>query len=461
MREHAGDDVGEVDHRGEEEDFLDALVIAADGEQPDEKGADGDGDVFGDVEELEAAGDAGEFADDVAEVHQHQQQHDDDGEAEAEFLADEVGEAFAGDGAHARAHFLDDDEGEGDGEHGPQQGVAELRAGLGVGEDAVGIVVDVGGDEPRAEHGEEEQNPGSPAFQHVGSAGRFVQFAGFRAGGPGMQRERRMISVGEGTRFVASDLGWDRAQSAGRRAQGPHHVRRSQPEASGTGREAFCRLKFSMKSRRFPVYFAGLPLFAACLILMHASAFAQGTRLWNESRFEDLERGTPNGVAVTSDGYLVPGPESKLVFATPSTYVWAVATDKEGNAYLATGTPATVERVTPEGKSTTLFTTREMSVQTVRMGPDGMVYAATLPSGKVYKLDPHAEGKTDDTATLVFDPEATQEKPKYVWDLAFDAKGRLYVATGAPAAVYRVIPGGEAGGVLQERRGAHPDAGVR
>jgi len=177
---------------------------------------------------------------------------------------------------------------------------------------------------------------------------------------------------------------------------------------------------------------------------MHASAaFAQGTRLWSESRFEDLERGTPNGVAVTSDGYLVPGPESKLVLATPSTYVWAVATDKEGNAYLATGTPATVARVTPDGKSATLFTTREMSVQNVRMGPDGMLYAATLPSGKVYKLDPHAEGKTDDTATLVFDPQATQEKPKYVWDLAFDAKGRLFVATGAPAAVYRVTPGGK------------------
>jgi len=84
-----------------------------------------------------------------------------------------------------------------------------------------------------------------------------------------------------------------------------------------------------------------------------------------------------------------------------------------------------------------------MSVQTVRMGPDGMLYAATLPSGKVYKLDPHAEGKTDDSATLVFDPQATQEKPKYVWDLAFDAKGRLFVATGAPAAVYRVTPGGK------------------
>ena len=43
---------------------------------------------------------------------------------------------------------------------------------------------------------------------------------------------------------------------------------------------------------------------------------------------------------------------------------------------------------------------------------------------------------------MVFDPAGTQEKPKYVWDLAFDARGRLYIATGAPAAIYRVSGGG-------------------
>jgi len=174
-----------------------------------------------------------------------------------------------------------------------------------------------------------------------------------------------------------------------------------------------------------------------------SAAHAQGTRLWTESRFEDFERGTPNGVAITSDGHLVPGPETSAVLATPSTYVWAVAADRDGNAYLATGTPATVLRVTPDGKSTTLFTTHDMSVQTLRVGPDGSVYAATLPSGKVYKLDPHGENKTEESATLVFDPATTTEKPKYVWDLAFDAKGQLYIAAGAPAAVYRVAPGGK------------------
>jgi WD40 repeat protein len=187
---------------------------------------------------------------------------------------------------------------------------------------------------------------------------------------------------------------------------------------------------------------AALPLFAALFAFAPApAAHGQGTRLWTESRFDDFERGTPNGVAITSDGRLVPGPQSTPVLSTPSTYVWAVAADRDGNAYVATGTPATVLRVGPDGKSTTLFTSHDMSVQTVRMGPDGNLYAATLPSGKVFRLDPRADSKTDDTATLVFDPGATTEKPKYVWDLAFDAKGELYIATGAPAAIYRVTNG--------------------
>jgi sugar lactone lactonase YvrE len=187
-----------------------------------------------------------------------------------------------------------------------------------------------------------------------------------------------------------------------------------------------------------------LPFLAFSLAFLPAAfAHSQGTRLWTESKFDELEKGTPNGVAITSDGRLEPGPASRQVFTTPSTYVWAVAADREGNAYLATGTPATVLRVTPDGKSTTLFTSREMSVQSVRVGPDGSVYAATLPSGKVYKLDPHVADRTEDNATVVFDPAATEDKPKYVWGMTFDAEGRLYIAAGGPAAVYRVGQNGK------------------
>ncbi|MBT9330763.1 hypothetical protein [Paracidobacterium acidisoli] len=185
-----------------------------------------------------------------------------------------------------------------------------------------------------------------------------------------------------------------------------------------------------------------LPFFTLLLVFLPAlRAYSQGTRLWTESTFDGLEKGTPDGVAITSDGRLVPGPESRAVYTTPSTYVWSVAADREGNAYVATGTPATVLKVTPAGKATTLFTSRDLSVQVVRVGPDGAVYAATLPSGKVYRLDPNTADRTEENATVVFDPAATAEKPKYVWDMAFNATGRLYVATGAPAAVYRVANG--------------------
>jgi WD40 repeat protein len=185
-------------------------------------------------------------------------------------------------------------------------------------------------------------------------------------------------------------------------------------------------------------------LLAVCLAMFSGSfAYCQGTRLWSQSKFDELERGTPNGVAITSDGHLTAGPSSTLVATAPSTYVWSVAADKAGNAYLGTGSPATVLKVSPDGKATKLFSSKDLSVQVVRVGPDGAVYAATLPSGKVYKLDPNAKDLSEDNATVVFDPAATSEKPKYVWDMIFDTEGRLYIAAGGPAGVYRIAPGGK------------------
>ncbi len=103
-------------------------------------------------------------------------------------------------------------------------------------------------------------------------------------------------------------------------------------------------------------------------------------------------------------------------------------------------------KVTPAGASTKLFSTKDLTVQAVRVGPDGSVYAATVPAGKVYRIKPGQSGLDETTATLVFDSAASapsaasakQEQARYIWDLAFDAQGALYVATGGPAAIYRV-----------------------
>jgi hypothetical protein len=189
-------------------------------------------------------------------------------------------------------------------------------------------------------------------------------------------------------------------------------------------------------------------------------AFAQETHLWTQSRFEEFEKGTPDGVSITSDGRLREGPALHETLTTPSTFVWSLAIDKNGTAFLGTGSPATVLRVDKSGKLFTLFETRDLNVQVVRIGPDGQLYAATLPSGKVYRLNPDSTAKTDDQkATVVFDAAKLEGKgstavpvPKtddddkvdakshYIWDMTFDPAGRLYIATGGPAAVYRIDP---------------------
>jgi hypothetical protein len=198
-------------------------------------------------------------------------------------------------------------------------------------------------------------------------------------------------------------------------------------------------------------------LFAAFLGLSAThfpEAQAQGTHLWTQSQMEEFERGTPSGVAIESDGHLRQTSGLTELATTPSTFVWAVAADRSGHIYAATGTPATVLRFAgkPGDKPFTLFETKDLVVQALTMGPDGALYAATLPGGKVFKLDPNATAKQDDSnATVVFDPakapdfaasNSSDPSPAsgshYIWDLIFDSSGRLYIATGNPAAVYRV-----------------------
>jgi hypothetical protein len=186
---------------------------------------------------------------------------------------------------------------------------------------------------------------------------------------------------------------------------------------------------------------------------------AQGTHLWTQTRAEDFEKGTPLGVSIESNGKLREAPGVKELATTPSTFVWSVAADKSGTAFVGTGAPAAVLRIGSDGKPFTIFETKDLAVQAVRVGPDGALYVATIPSGRVYKLNPAATAKQDETeATVVFDlaqaggQSGTQAdakdadksdykadaKSRYVWDLSFDSAGRLYVATGGPGAVWRV-----------------------
>src|SRR5882724_6894179 len=193
---------------------------------------------------------------------------------------------------------------------------------------------------------------------------------------------------------------------------------------------------------------------ALLVLALLGLAAAEGTRLWKETGYDEFERGTTKGVAIRSTGQLELAPGFKSVYTSPSTFIWSIASDKDGVIYAATGAPARVYRITPDGKTTVLFEPKELQVQSIALGKDGAVYAATSPDGKVYKITRSA-GKTasaagtEFTAETFFDP-----KTKYIWDMAFDAEGRLYIATGDNGEIYRVDKNGQ-GAVFFKSDEAH------
>jgi outer membrane protein assembly factor BamB len=216
---------------------------------------------------------------------------------------------------------------------------------------------------------------------------------------------------------------------------------------------------------------------ATFLLLAAVSVFAQTTRTWEQSSFEDFERGSSRGVAIRSDGVLELAPAFRAVTTTPSTYIWAVASDSEGNLLAATGAPARVYRITPRGQLSTLLQPAELEVQAIAVARDGTIYAATSPDGKIYRIqrvqtatpaqrkaDKHAASHPDSHTTaqstesaanspaaeapkLALDPSYTatvffEPRTKYIWALALDLQGRLYIATGDRGEIYRVDPNG-------------------
>lgn len=198
------------------------------------------------------------------------------------------------------------------------------------------------------------------------------------------------------------------------------------------------------------------------VLLISCVMFADGTRTWEQSSYDEFEKGSAKGVAIHSNGHLELAPPLKAISTTPSTFLWALAADASGDIYAAAGAPARVYRITPQGQVSIVFEPQELQVQSLLVDKDGTLYAATSPDGKVYKIvrkagvsfpnsppparkDVSTEAEIPKnvpvdsayTASVFFEP-----KTKYIWNLAEDSRGRIYVATGDTGEIFRVDKSG-------------------
>ena len=174
---------------------------------------------------------------------------------------------------------------------------------------------------------------------------------------------------------------------------------------------------------------AGLLILA---IATPALLYAERTRFWRQSESAEFEKGTPNGVAIRSDGKLTPAPKF-ATFSDPNlAYLWQLRTDSRGRVYAAGGSDAKVLRFDDPAKPTTVFESGELSAQTIAFDSHDNLYVGTSPDGKVYKVTP------DGTKSTFFDP-----KSKYIWALAIDAQGDVFVGTGDKGEIFAVTPEGK------------------
>lgn len=178
--------------------------------------------------------------------------------------------------------------------------------------------------------------------------------------------------------------------------------------------------------------------FGASLLALAAMTpfcLAVETKSWVQNEQPDFEKGTLKGLSLRSDGRLILAPRFQELLDSSTPYLWALAEDSKGNLYAGGGGPssstAKLYRIDPSGKSSTYADVPGMEIHAIAVDKSDRVYAATVPDGKVYRIE---NGK----AQIFYDPKA-----KYIWAIAFDSAGNLFVATGDQGEIHRVTPNGQ------------------
>jgi len=169
-------------------------------------------------------------------------------------------------------------------------------------------------------------------------------------------------------------------------------------------------------------------------LVLVAPGWASKVKTWYHHAPAHYDRAFLKQTLITSEGALRLSRELKPLAGIDASHVWDVIEDRDGNLLVATGGEGKIYKVTPDGKTTVVYTSDDSQVLCLSLGGDGTVFAGTGPSGNVVQIDAKGKGK-------VF----CETGESYVWSLAFDGKSRdLIAGTGPKGRVLRVNSEGKA-----------------
>ena len=171
---------------------------------------------------------------------------------------------------------------------------------------------------------------------------------------------------------------------------------------------------------------------AGRLLTLAASAAGE-TRTWVETDYSDFEKGNIKKLSLRSDGRLTLAPavrRSSSIRPRPTCGRWRAIPR-------ATSTPAAVPAPSCTASRPTAKRRRWPNWTAWRSTPSPSIprTASTPPPRRTARsIASRGDGKPE----VFYDPKA-----KYIWALAFDGQGDLFVATGDQGEIHRVTPDGK------------------
>jgi len=168
---------------------------------------------------------------------------------------------------------------------------------------------------------------------------------------------------------------------------------------------------------------------ALLLLSLAGIALASGTQAWEVASRLDLAKGEFQQTCLTSDGEVVLGRATREV-KSPGASLWSSAVAPDGTIWFGTGA-GNVCRLADD-KLEVVFETKEMLVTALVADASGGIYAATLPNGKVFKVDAKGVG------SLLCTLPAGQ-----VFALSPDGKGGLFAGTGPGGKIFSIDADGK------------------
>ena len=171
---------------------------------------------------------------------------------------------------------------------------------------------------------------------------------------------------------------------------------------------------------------------ATALLLGAALPAAAGSvRTWSVSTEEEFSTGTLNGTAIDSDGAIVLAPTLKTLWGPTSGIVWDLTPGTGGDAFVALSGPGRVIRVGRGAEPELWYEAEgEKLVAAVARDPRGGVLFGSSPDGRVFRAT--AAGEVE----VVAETGAT-----FIWSLAVETDGTIWVGTGLPGALLRLRDG--------------------